>query len=194
MRHYYWVEIAGVPQWFIATPTLASGEKLKVPRMFRGGRRLPGTGPLKAAVKQQGERRSFMFVGAEGIPVGNEQVASVFRELASDDVQLFPVEVVGESGQYFIVNAVKTPECIDEAKCREVHVYTQEDSAPERMGNYRWIYGLRIDPLKTEGAHVFRPARFTPAFIVTEEVKAALERVGNLAVSFERVTGPHEPR
>jgi hypothetical protein len=47
-------------------------------------------------------------------------------------------------------------------------------------------------PLKTEGALVFRPLKFKTAFIVSEEVKAALERVGNLGVSFERVTGPHD--
>ncbi|WP_245814987.1 imm11 family protein [Cystobacter ferrugineus] len=161
--------------------------------MFGEGRLLPDPGPIKAPVRNQGERRTFMFAGVESVPIINEAVANVFRALAPDDVQLFPVTVGGESERYFIVNASKSTVCIDEANCREVHLYDQDDPEPARRGAYRWIYGLRIDPAKAEGARVFRPKRFTHALIVSEEVKAALERVGNLGVGFERVTGPHEP-
>lgn len=160
--------------------------------MFGEGRLLPDPGPVKAPVRNQGERRTFMFAGVESVPIINEEVANVFRMLAPDDVQLFPVTVGGESERYFIVNASKTIDCIDEANCREVHRYDQDDPEPARRGAYRWIYGLRIDPAKAEGARVFRLKRFTHALIVSEEVKAALERVGNLGVDFERVTGPHE--
>jgi hypothetical protein len=191
MRHYYWVEIAGVSQWFISTPGLASGDKLKVPQMFRGGRPLPAPGPIRSVVRQPGDKRGFMFIGAEGIPVGNERIARVFRELAPDDIQLFPLEVEGEGDPYFVVNVIKSPVCIDEANSREVRRYATDDPVPERRGNYRWIYGLRIDSSKTEGVHVFRPARFTPAFIVSEDVKTALEAVGNLGVAFQSVTAPH---
>lgn len=135
-----------------------------------------------------------MFAGVERVPIVSEPVANVFSALASGDVQMFPVAVEGASELYFIVNAIKIADCIDEASCREVHIYTQEDPFPERVGAYRWIYGLRIDPAMTDGARVFRPKRFKTAFIVSEEVKNALERVGNLGVSFERVTGPRDPR
>ena len=60
-------------------------------------------------------------------------------------------------------------------RCREVQHYAEGDPFPEYEGEYRWIYGLRIDPAKTEGAHVFRPKKFKTAFIVSEEIKAALE-------------------
>ncbi|WNG31617.1 hypothetical protein F0U62_19355 [Cystobacter fuscus] len=132
-----------------------------------------------------------MFSAIEKVPIVSKAVANVFRALAPDDIQLFPVTVEGESERYFIVNATKVVDCIDEANCREVHHYTEEDPLPEYAGEYRWIYGMRIDPSKTEGACVFRPKRFKTAFIVSEEIKDALERVGSLGVGFERVTDSH---
>ena len=149
---------------------------------------------MKAQIDYPGERRNFVFTGIERVPIVSEAVANVFRTLTPDDVQLFPVTVEGELGQYFVVNTIKAVDCIDEVNCREVHHYTEDDPFPEYAGEYRWIYGLRIDPAKTEGAHVFRLKKFKIAFIVSEEVKDALARAGNLGVSFERVTGPHEPR
>ncbi|XHF23864.1 hypothetical protein NR792_26225 [Corallococcus exercitus] len=108
-------------------------------------------------------------------------------------MQLFPVTVEGEPERYFVVNATKVVDCIDEARCREVHHYDEDDPSPEHEGEYNWIYGLRIDPSKTEGAQVFRLKKFKTAFIVSEDIKNALEGVGNLGVSFERVTGAPEP-
>ena len=130
----------------------------------------------------------------EKAPIANQAIADVFKRLAPNDVQLLPVSIDGEPERYFVVNATKVVDGIDEAQCREVQHHDEDDPSPEYEGEYRWIYGLRIDPSKTEGAHVFRLKKFKIAFIVSEEVKDALERVGNLGVSFERVTGPHEPR
>ncbi len=159
--------------------------------MFGEGRPLPDPGPIKARVRNQGVRRTFMFAGVERVPIVSKAVANVFRTLAPDDVQLFSITVEGESEPFFIVNVLKNIDCIDEASCEEVHPYDQDDPYPQRRGAYRWIYGLRIDPTKTEGARVFRPKKFTTAFIVSDEIKDALERVGSLGVSFERVTDSH---
>jgi len=193
-RHFYWVGIADVPQWVIRTPAPASGGAFDEPWMFADGRVLPDPGPIKSAISHPGEKRAFVLSGIEQAPIVSEAVANVFRTIAPDDVQQFPVSVEGEPEQYFVVNAIAVVDCIDEANCREVHHYTEEDPFPEYAGEYRWIYGLRIDPKKTEGAHVFRPKRFKTALIVSEKIKDALERVGNLGVSFERVTEPHAPR
>ncbi|WP_224373053.1 imm11 family protein [Hyalangium versicolor] len=189
-RHFYWVDIADVPQWYITTPVPASGGEFEEPWMFTDGRVLPNPGPIKAQVRNQGVRRTFMFAGVERVPIVSEAVGNVFRVLAPDDVQLFPVTVGRELENFFIVNATRLVDCIDEARCEEIQPYEQDDPHPEHRGAYRWVYGLRIAPAKNEGAHVLRPRKFKTAFIVSEEVKNALEQVGNLGVSFERVTGP----
>ncbi|WP_233609780.1 imm11 family protein [Corallococcus sp. AB049A] len=126
------------------------------------------------------------------MPIVSEDVADVFRTLAPDDVQLFPVTVEGEPERYFIINTLKIVDCIDESNCEELQPYDQDDPHPERRGAYRWISRLRIDPAKAEGALVLRPMKFKTAFIVSEEVKNALERIGNLGVSFECVTEPRK--
>ncbi|MFY1828613.1 imm11 family protein [Myxococcus fulvus] len=189
-RHFYSVVLGDVPQWLLATPTRASGEAFDEPWMFVEGRVLQDPGPIKTRISHPGEKRVFVFAGVEETPIGSEAIANVFRTLAPDVVQLLPVSVEGAPGRYFVVNATRVVDAIDEARCREVHHYDEDDPAPGYEGEYNWIYGLRIDPSKTEGAQVFRLKKFKVSFIVSEEIKDALEGVGNLGVSFERVTGP----
>ncbi|MGE6760311.1 imm11 family protein [Corallococcus interemptor] len=157
--------------------------------MFAEGRILQDPGPMRSRIAVPGEKRSFVFSVIEKAPVVSAAVANVFRTLAPGDVQLLPVSVEGETEPYFIVNATRTIDCIDEAGCREVHRYTEDDPFAESVGEYRWIYGLRIDPSKTEGASVLRPKGFKTAFVVSGEIRSALEGIGNLGVSFEDVTG-----
>ncbi|MBZ4407850.1 hypothetical protein OWM54_13930 [Myxococcus sp. MISCRS1] len=190
-RHFYWVRLANVPHWLLETPTRASGEAFDEPWMFTEGHVLVDPGPLKARISHPGQKRTFLFAGVEETPLGHEEIADVFRTLAPDDVQLFPVSIEGESDRSFVVNAIKAVDAIDEARCAEVQHY-REGTFPEFAGQYRWIYGLRIDPSKTEGAQVFRLKKFKVALVVSEDIKNALEGVGNLGVSFERVTGPSE--
>ncbi|MDC0708037.1 hypothetical protein POL68_06100 [Stigmatella sp. ncwal1] len=191
-RHFYSIDIADVPQWYITTPVRASGGKFEEPWMFGEGRFLPDPGPIKARVRNPGVKRAFMFAGIERVPVVSEAVANVFRRLAPDDVQLFPIAVEGEAEPFFIVNVVKVVDCIDEVNCKEVQHYDDADPFPEYAGEYRWIYGLRIDSAKTQGSLAFRLKRFKTAFIVSEEIKGALEKVGNLGVVLAPVTGPPE--
>ncbi|WP_199727780.1 imm11 family protein [Corallococcus sp. CA049B] len=190
-RYFYWVRLGDVPQWIIETPTRGSGEAFDEPWMFADGRVLDEPGGMKALIATPGKRRAFVFSVIERAPIVSPAIADVFRALAPDDVQLFPVTVEGEADPFFVVNATQVIDCIDEARCREVH--REDDASPDHEGEYRWIYGLRIDPSKTEGAHVFRLKKFKTAFIVSEDIKNALEGVGNLGVSFERVTGALEP-
>ncbi|WP_223645963.1 imm11 family protein [Corallococcus sp. EGB] len=187
------MRLGDVPQWLLATAFRDSGEAFDEPWMFVDGRVLPDPGTITTRISHPGEKRAFVFAGVEETPIVSEAVANVFRALAPGDVQLFPVSIEGEGQRFFVVNAIKVVDAIDEAGCREVHHYDEDAPAPGYEGEYNWIYGLRIDPSKTEGAHVFRLKKFKTAFIVSEDIKNALEAVGNLGVSFERVTGPHEP-
>ncbi|WP_426747129.1 DUF1629 domain-containing protein [Myxococcus faecalis] len=189
-RNFYWVNIAGVPQWYLTTPVPAAGGSFAEPWMFGEGLRLPDPGAIKVRVRNPGRKRTFVFAGVERTPVVSEEVANVFSAHAPDDVQLFPVMVEGDSERFFIINATKRSDCIDESATRELRCYAEDESFPENAGQFRWINGLRIDPSKTEGARVFRLEKFKTALIVSEDTKTALEQVGNLGVSFELVTAP----
>ncbi len=161
--------------------------------MFVEGRRVAEPGPLKTKPFHAGEERTFSVANADRLPIAKEQVAHIFRELAPDDVQLFPVEIEGTTERYYIVNATRRFECIDEVNCREVQKYPSDGAMPERTGEYRAISGLRIDTAKVEGARVFRPMGWEVALIVSKEVKEAIERIGNTGVFFNPVAGPRVP-
>ncbi|RKI41264.1 hypothetical protein D7Y27_18920 [Corallococcus sp. AB004] len=192
-RVFHAVEIADVPQWCLDTPAPAAGGTLDEPWMFVEGRFVKEPGRLKTKPLSMGEMRTLTVGNADQTPVANEQAASVFRKLAPDDVQLFPVDVEGTPERFYIVNATKRFQCVDEKNSREVQVYPPDGAVPERVGQYRSITGLRIDTSKLDDVHVFRPEGWEVALIVSEEIKNALEGIGNLGVHFERVTGPTVP-
>ncbi|NPD27777.1 imm11 family protein [Corallococcus exiguus] len=191
MAHeFYAVEIGDVSQWCLDTPVPMDGGSLEEPWMFVEGRPVIDPGPLKTTPFHVDTKRTFSVANAGRTPIANEQAASVFRELAPDDVQLFPIEIEGTPERYYVVNANRRFKCIDEANCREVQIYPPDGAVPERVGEYRSISGLRIDTSKIEDARVFRPMGWELALIVSEEVKEGIERVGNTGVFFNRVTGP----
>ena len=72
-------------------------------------------------------------------------MASVLPELAPEEVHALPVEIEGQSEQFFILVAAKRIRCIDDKATKEVLMWTPEDGRPEKVGKYRDVYGMRID-------------------------------------------------
>jgi hypothetical protein len=89
--------------------------------------------------------------------------------------------VEGLPEPYYILNSLRTLRCIDEARSEEVEYWKPEHGEPERVGEYRAVYGLRIDPIKAAGADIFRTWGWTVALIASEHLKQTLEE--------ERITG-----
>ncbi len=173
-------------RWYLHNPADPSGREVDDPWMFTDGRRLPNPGRLKIAIDRPGKPLDFSLAGL-AIPLVHVRVATVFAELAPEDVQLFPVEVEGQPEQFCILVATKTLRCIDDAACKEVEIWTPEDGRPEKVGQYRDVYGMRIDPSKVGDAKVFRTWGWTVALIVSQEIKHALERIGATGTYFEEV-------
>jgi hypothetical protein len=109
-------------------------------------------------------------------PVVHERVVQIFERLGLQEVQFLPVQVEGHPGPYFILNALRIIRCIDDTRCEAVRHWKPEHGEPEKVGQYRSVAGLRIDPTKAEGARVFRPWGWVLALLVSEDVKDALER------------------
>ncbi|MFP2908805.1 imm11 family protein [Pyxidicoccus sp. 3LFB2] len=157
---------------------------------FTSGAPVRGLGKLRASVQPAGRPLDFSLAGAGLTPVVHARVATIFRELAPNDVQLLPVEVEDCDEPYFILVATRLVRCIDDRKCAEARRYTPEDGLPERVGHYRTVRGLRIDPEKTEGARVFRSWGWPVSLIVSEGIKQALEHAGVTGARFAEVTEP----
>ncbi|MGZ3458105.1 MAG: imm11 family protein [Archangium sp.] len=122
-----------------------------------------------------------------GAPVVHAMVASIFAELASKDVQLVPVDVEGQTDEFFILNVTRVVKCIDDKASAEVQYWRPEDGRPEKTGNYRAVHGLRIDPSKVGDAKVFRPWGWLVVLLVSEEIKEALECIGATGTKFKEV-------
>jgi hypothetical protein len=156
------------------------------PWVFTEGAPIPNPGLLKLPVDHPGKSLDFSLTGL-AIPVVHVRVAAVFAELAPEDVQLFPVEIQGQPDQFCILVATRAIRCIDDAACKEVELWTPEDGRPEKVGEYRDVYGMRIDASKVGDIQVFRTWGWTVALIVSEEVKDALERIGATGTKFQEV-------
>lgn len=146
-------------------------------------------GRIKTPVEIAGKPLDFSHA-AMGIPVVHVRTASVFKELAAEDVQFFPVDIEGYPEQYLILNVTRVVKCIDDQASEEVRYWKPEDGRPEKTGQYRAVSGMRIDPTKVGDAKVFRTWGWTVALIVSEDIKEALEHAGITGVKFKEVTGP----
>ena len=105
---------------------------------------------LRVPVEIAGKQLDFTEASI-GIPVVHVRVASIFTELAPDNVQLIPVDVEGQPDQYLILVATRLIRCIDE-KASRIRLWTHEDGLPEMVGQYASVRDLRIDKTKAGNA------------------------------------------
>lgn len=162
------------------------GRELESPWIFNKGEPTPDPGKLMIPVTVPGRALDLSY-GGIGTPLVHARVAALFAELAPEDVQLFPVEIEGQSEPFFILVATRLIRCIDERASRHARRWSPEDGRPEKVGTYRDVRGMRIDPSQVGDAKVFRPWGWSIALVVREELKTALERIGASGAEFEEV-------
>jgi hypothetical protein len=173
-------------RWLLGTPTDVQGREVDDPWMFYRGERLPDLGPLKLPITVPGRALDFSRA-AFAAPVVHARVASVLSELAPEEVQALPVKIEGQPEPFFILVATQLIQCIDERASRHVRKWTPEDGRPEKLGKYRDVRGMRIDPSKAGDAKIFRPQGWAIVLIVRDDIKDALEGMGATGTTFEEV-------
>ncbi|WP_205525433.1 imm11 family protein [Pyxidicoccus trucidator] len=173
-------------RWNLGHPTDGQGREVDDPWMFRKGMPVSVKGRLKIPVEEPGRALDYSHAGFS-TPVVRANVANIFSEMAPDDVQLIPVDVDGQTEPFFILVATRLIRCIDDAASTEVLYWKPEDERPEKLGQYRDVYGMRIDPAKVGDARVFRTWGWSIALIVSEDIKTALERTKATGLRFTEV-------
>ncbi|MDY7227185.1 imm11 family protein [Hyalangium rubrum] len=171
-------------RWHLATPVDSHGRKLD-DWQFTNGRPSRITGRLKVPIEVEGRPLDFSEAGL-GVAILHVRAATLFAELAPDDVQLLPVDIEGQSDQYQLLVATRLIRCIDEAASK-VRLWTPEHGVPEMVGQYLGLDHLRIDAARVGTAKVFRPEGWDVALIVSEDLKEALERQGTTGTRFQEV-------
>jgi hypothetical protein len=181
MSRYYHLrdDRRSLTRWHLGTPLDESGEELDPWQFFEGHRIELGCVP-RFPLDVPGEPLDFCWA-AFSIPVVHERFVRILRRLRVQDVQLIPTRVEGQSDPFFILNTLREIRCIDDARSAEVEYWKPEHGQPEKLGTYRYVHELRIDPSKVGDARVFRTWGWTIALIVSEDLKEAIEA--------ERLTG-----
>jgi hypothetical protein len=186
-KRYFKLSPGVVPGcWALGIPTDEQGQEVEDPWIFTDGTPVPHPGRLRLPIDRPGKPVDFSLAGL-GVPVIHVRVASLLSELAPTDVQLLPVDIQGQPESFCILVATRLIQCIDDKASDEVEYWLPEDGRPEKVGMYRKVSGLRIDPARVGDAKVFRAGGWSIALIVSEEIKNGLERIGATGTSFKEV-------
>ncbi|MFE8601851.1 imm11 family protein [Archangium violaceum] len=150
---------------------------------FTEGRALEIERPTRLSVKPAGI--ALEYTESVGIPVVHRRIVSLFERLAlQKKVQFIPVDVEGQTEPWFILNALQVIQCIDDARSEAVFYWQPEDGRPEKLGEYKNVRGLKVDPTKVGDAHIFRPWGWKVVLVVSEYVKQAMEAEGITGIKF----------
>jgi len=184
-RFFELADDVNVPhRWHLTMPRNSQGLKVD-DSQFTDGKPVHIQERLRIPVEIAGKPLDFTEAGIS-IPVVHVRVASLFAELAPDDVQLLPVDVEGQPDQYLILVATRLIDCIDEEASR-FDRWTPEEGELHRIRRYSIMYELRIDKSKVGSARVLRCEGWEGPLIVSEELHDALKRMGATGTRFEEV-------
>lgn len=169
--------------WHLGDPTKQNGEEID-PWIFTNGSSVRIDEQLKVPIYRPGKPLDFSTAGVGVTPVVHVRVATLFAELAPDDIQLLPVDIPAQPEQYCILVTKRLIRCIDDERSTEVRYWKPEDGRPEKVGKYRSVYRMRVDPEKAGDARVFRTWGWEIALVVSEDLKEAIERAGVTGAKF----------
>ena len=172
-------------RWLLDDPVDPQGHALEDPRLFNRGQAVQVEGRLRVPVEHPGQALDFTQTALLA-PVVHVRVATIFAELAPDDVHLIPADIEGQPDQYLVLVATKRIRCIDEERS-QVQFWTADDGVPEKVGKYYAVDHLHIDTTQVGSAKVFRPEGWAGTLIVSEDLKHALERIHATGVRFTEV-------
>ncbi len=172
-------------RWHLRLPVDKEGEWIDT-WQFKEGRVLDIQGPIRFPVKPTGVVLEYTL--SMGVPVVHRRVVSLFERLGIErEVQFIPAQVEGQPEPWFILNTLQVIQCIDDARCEDVLYWGPEDGEPERVGEYRNVRGLKVDPAKIGEANIFRTWGWLVVLIVSERVKLAMEEEGITGTDFIEV-------
>jgi len=168
-------DMSGADRWFLSPPTGPSGEWLGT--ALGRGERFVGQTPLRMEVYRSGPSLD-LTVTEGGVLVVTASVADLLVKEAGEDVQLVPAEIQGHAAPHFVANVLPLRKCIDEQRTTAIERWAEEDGRPERVGQYRYVGGMKIDPERTGGHAILRPWGWTGVILVSQALAEALRRAG----------------
>jgi hypothetical protein len=172
-------------RWFLDEPRTEDGQGIDA-REFTEGVPYKGLVAVLVPIGQPGEVVGFTFAAFD-MPVISDRIMHIIKAHAADSIQFFPIRIGRLGGGFGILNVVARVKCIDESLSNVVK-WMPQDGRPEKIGQYRTITHLTIDPSRCGPQHIFRIEGWEIALIVSRALKEASESVADTGLVFSPVT------
>lgn len=183
---FYRIEATVYTRWFLGSPLDPDGKQVD-PRLFTQGKRVEGLPPLSLPVAQAGDVVDFNLAAFD-MPIARRTFNEALEELVGNSIQRIPISVEGDSLTWEILNVCKTALCIDEKRTKYVTKWKNEDHRKDKLGEYRMLSGLKIDPLLVSDSEIFRLEGWNIAMICSERVKKLADNSELSGICFEIVS------
>lgn len=179
--YYRLVDEKHIPnRWYLKGPLTTLGETID-PRAFTEARAVECAVPLTVPVRRRGIPLDFTLADFD-MPVLRSSFAMRLRELEPEAIQLIPSTVAGEAGAFDILNVLSVVDALDEERSA-ITYWREEDGRPERVGQYRMVLNMTLDPSRIGAHHVFRIKGWEVALVVSATARERL--IGATGAVFE---------
>jgi hypothetical protein len=175
---------AATSRWYLKSPLDPAGDEVD-PRLFTQGTPVGSLPPLSLPLRRAGDELDFNFCDFDMVVTPSAFNAEL-ETLVGSVIQRIPVIVDGRSDWFEILNICELVKCVDEARS-VLTKWTAADGRPDKIGQYRMIVELKIDPAAAQDHQIFRIADWPIALIVSEKVKSLLEVRKVSGLRFQRV-------
>lgn len=175
MKYFRLLDDMSVPgRWFLNAPVDSRGQEIDS-RAFMAGGYVETVGGLTIPLHKAGTPLDFTLADL-GMPVVRREVGELLERIAPNEVQIIPVTVEGQSVSYGIVNVIPVIRCLDEDQS-EVLFWDESDGRPDKVGQYRMVTDMKVDPDRVGQTQIFRIDGWKIALIVSQRIRAALSGV-----------------
>ena len=177
-RYFRLMDDVNIPdRWHVKSPVDARGREV-IPGLLTQGGILEFEEPLVLPLARTGRALDFSLTGLN-IAVVSERFLSMCERMGiQQEIQFIQARVESHPESYFVLNTLRIIRCIDDVRSEEVSFWAPRHGEPERVGHYRNVVGLKVDPGKIGNTQIFRPWGWTVALVVSDHVRLAMEEAG----------------
>lgn len=186
-KYFYRVvdDLSILDRWFLGTPHNKKGRELD-PRDFTEGKVFSTNYELIIPPKRQGKELDFTFADFD-MPVVSGRTGKIISSFASEGIQRIPARIQGYKSQYEVLNVTALKRCVDEKKS-EILYWKKDDGRPDKVGDFRMISKLKVNPKLIGDMNICRIAGWEIALIVSRPLKMALEQEEVSGIKFLEVS------